>query len=137
MISNSDQMFWDEVEANSKKEAISYSKFSYDSDPENGAIADFNKAKTMMETIKEDIATIAGDFSKLKELYDEFTGYNDSMDTSINRLNASAEEVSRYMSSLFSGALEDISELASKDTTFMEDLKSMNEMLKSTSVEEY
>ncbi len=130
MISKYDSMFWDDAEAKARKAANgTYTTWSYDSDR---ALNDFTKAKEKIEDIKQDIAEIGNDFSNLKALYEEFTGYNESMDNAFSQLNQSVEAVSSYMNQVFNDALEDVNARAQEDKALVTEIGRLSEMLSNT-----
>jgi len=119
----------DKSESSMEKSPKAYHEFMYDNDSGAGILSLFDDVNQLIKTIKSDIEDLNADYNKLKQLYDEFTDFDQAMNSIINTMKYRIEYVENAFLNIVSTARQTVMDQMKEDSTLMSDLESINAML--------
>lgn len=124
-----DVVTWNDSEANLVKEPTVFNDFTYDTQTDEGCLNKFNDVEKIINDISEDITNISARYSELQSLYNEFTDYNENMDTNKRKLESSVEAIRGTYTQLLESMNTQVEELQKDDEELITDLDNINEMI--------
>ena len=126
---NVEVAYYDEAEAKLEKIPQVYQDFMYDNATDGGILALFDEAKAKIKTIREDVDGIKGTYTQLKELFDEFTNFNDNMDQISKAMEGKVNTIEQLFTNVVDTARQAVESHQKEDETLMTDLEQLNDML--------
>ena len=126
---NVEVAYYDEAEAKAEKTPQVYQEFAYDNASDGGILALFDEAQEKINTIREDVEGLHTTYSQLKELYDEFTNFNDNMDNIIKAMNGRVDTIQKFFTNVVDTARQAVESHQKEDESLMADLEQLNDML--------
>ena len=120
---------YDEVEAKREKTPSVFSEYAYDNDTGVGILALFDESMFLFKSIKNDIKELNDLYKKLMRMYDEFTDFDQAMNSIINAMNNRIEAAENAFLNIVSTAQQAIASRMENDTTLISDLNNINDML--------
>ena len=87
---------YDAAEGSLEKKPKEYQEFMYDTQTNGGILEGFAKTRELTAAIAEDVEEIKRQFNALIEIYDQFTGYNDTMTSIGNRMTDCSDRIKKF-----------------------------------------
>ena len=122
-----DVITWNSQEADMEKMPKVYDDFEYNTDTDGGCL---NKLDEVNALINTDVEEIASKYNELQGFYNEFTDYNALMDSNKELLQFSTSEIRDAYNGIVEGMQLQINELQKSSGELIDDLDSINSMLK-------
>jgi len=116
-------------EAKNEKKPTVYQSFTYDNETNGGILSKINEVNSIISDIETSIGDISSCYSKLQAYYDQFTDYNELMNSNKQKLVSSANNIKTYYVKLLKQMQGNIAELQSRDASLISDLTGINRLL--------
>ena len=123
------EIYFDETEAYSTKEAKVFNDYNYELNENDGAYAKLAEANQLISAIYEDINSIIANYTELQGLYNEFTGFNEVMNANSQGLRKNFDNIKSEFQQLISELNINIEEGEQQDEATMEGLEEISESL--------
>ncbi len=121
--------YYNEAKAKEEKEPTAFNEFLYDNQNDGGIIQAFDDLKEVFNKLDDDIANLSAGYKELMDKYEEFTNYNNTMNTIINKMKGNASYFRMRAYQLITSAQTTVQTHIKNDETLMNDLEYLNEML--------
>lgn len=120
---------YDDNEARMEKEPNVFQEFCYDNQSDEGVLSIFNQMINKLDTLKNDIADLNQKYVQLEGKYEQFTNFNEEMETIIKRMENSSDVMNTRIQNIIKDATAIVEEKMQTDATFMGDVEQLNNML--------
>lgn len=125
---------YDAAEGSLEKKPKEYQEFMYDTQTNGGILEGFAKTRELTAAIAEDVEEIKRQFNALIEIYDQFTGYNDTMTSIGNRMTDCSDRIKKFNDNVISVAEQSVEEAVNQDNSLMSFLEDIKEFIQPGSV---
>ena len=129
---NAEVAYYDEAEDTLEKEPQTFEGFVYDNQDDGGILALFEEVVSKVGALREDVEALGQQYTQLKEKYDAFTNFNETMDNIYKGMQLTVEDIDKAINNVITTAQQAVEEHMSEDETLMADLEQLNSMLGTT-----
>ena len=120
---------WNESESVMEKTPAVYNEFQYDTSTNGGCLNKLDEINTLINSINDDVGEIAANYSQLQGFYNEFTNYNDLMDSNKMLLQQSTLDIRDAYNAIIAEMQGQVAKMQEDDSTLMEDLENINSLI--------
>ena len=131
-----DVVTFDTAEATLEKVPKVYDEFKYDNESNEGALNKLNDINEKVNTISSQIDSLADKYIQLQGMYEEFTGFNETMNINIMSFKSATNGVKVLHNKLVTELQNQISAAAKADDELLEDVDLATETMAQTDGEE-
>ena len=128
-------IYFDESEANLVKEAKSFSDMQYDDEAANGAYGKLEEIQKKVGEITQVVESLEQGYNTLKEKYDTFTGFNDSIDRNTRLFKSVILNIEDKYQKLDKAIHEEVDEQVKLDTEHNEEIEELTQALNNEEAE--
>lgn len=125
---------FDQTEANLDKTPNIYNEFMYDNESNGGILSQFDDSMQLFKKVKADIDDLNKRYNSLMKIYDEFTDFDQAMNSIIRTMNRRIELAENAFLNIVSSAQQTLKSQFAQDDTLMADINSINSMLSKNNV---
>ena len=121
--------YYDEAEATLDKQPEVYNDFTYDNEADGGIVELLDSVMKKYNDLTDHIQDLYTQYQELQAKYDKFTNFNQSMEDIHARMEASREAMGGRITTIISTAKQALEEHVQEDTSLMDDLEAINDIL--------
>ena len=121
--------YYDEAEDTLEKIPQTFEDFMYDNQNDGGILALFDEVVSKVSALKGDVESLGQQYTELKEKYDTFTNFNETMDGIYKGMQLIIEDIDKAVNNVITTAQQAVEEHMTEDETLMADLEQLNDML--------
>ncbi|MCR5483934.1 MAG: hypothetical protein K6E99_05975 [Bacilli bacterium] len=116
-------------EAKLEKKPTTYQGFTYDTETDSGCINKFEEVSKLILDVSNDVEELGNKYTSLQAKYDNFTDFNDKMNSNKNSLRNSVDNIKKGFDSITQNLNKQVTALQANDASLMTDLESIAKLI--------